>query len=299
MVENQTDRKLKSLRSDNGGEYKSDEFVQFCRERGIRREFTAPHSSEQNGVVERMNRTIQEQIVSMLHQSGLSDGFWAEALLTAVHIINMSPSRPLGSKIPQELWTQRKQDYGKLRIFGCEAYALVAKDDRRKLESWSRKCIFLGYGPEGSFGYRLWDPETRQVVRSSDIFFNESAMHKSTERPIEVRRVMFSDVTAPLDGPAQHTRLATRPADPLDTDGAVSEDHPSSNATIGPTGSDIACLNVRSTTAPEPATPVGPRRSERLSQPPERFSPGLFFTDAEKLSRLRMLQVGDFQWSQK
>jgi transposase InsO family protein len=71
MVENQTDRKLKCLRSDNRGEYKSDEFVQFCRERGIRREFTAPYSLEQNGVAERMNRTIQEQIVSMLHHSGL------------------------------------------------------------------------------------------------------------------------------------------------------------------------------------------------------------------------------------
>jgi transposase InsO family protein len=61
MLENQTDRKLKSLRSDNGGEYKSDAFVQFCRERGIRREFTAPYSPEQNGVAEWMNRTIQER----------------------------------------------------------------------------------------------------------------------------------------------------------------------------------------------------------------------------------------------
>jgi transposase InsO family protein len=153
IVENRTDRKLKGLRSDNGGEYKSDEFVQFCRDRGIRREFTAPYSPEQNGVAERMNRTIQERIVSMLHHSGLSEGFWAEALLTAVHIFNMSPSRPLGSKIPQELWTRRKPDYGKLRIFGCEAYALVPRDERRKLESRSWKCIFLGYGPDGSFSY--------------------------------------------------------------------------------------------------------------------------------------------------
>jgi hypothetical protein len=149
----------------------------------------------------------------------------------------------------------------------------VPKDDRRKLESRSWKCIFLGYGPNGSFGYRLWDPETHQVVRSSDVVFNESAMHKSTERPIEARRVTFSDVTAPLDGPARF-------ADPLDTEGAVNEDHPSSSATISPTGSDIPCSNVRSTIAPKPASPVVPRRSERLSQPPERFSPGLFFTDA-------------------
>ena len=54
----------------------------------------------QNGIEKRMNRTIQERVVSMLQHFGLSDGFWAKALLTTVHIINMSPSRPLGLKIP-------------------------------------------------------------------------------------------------------------------------------------------------------------------------------------------------------
>jgi hypothetical protein len=51
-----------------------------------------------------MNRIIQDRIVSILHYSKLKDGFWVEALLTVVHIINMSPSKPLGLKIPQELW---------------------------------------------------------------------------------------------------------------------------------------------------------------------------------------------------
>ena len=60
---------------------------------GIRREYTTPYSPEQNGIAERMNQTIQERAVSMLKHSGLSDGLWAEALLTAEHIINMSPSR--------------------------------------------------------------------------------------------------------------------------------------------------------------------------------------------------------------
>ena len=75
MVENQTGRKLKCLRTDNRGKFKSEEFVKFFRERGIRREYTAPYSSEQNGIAERMNRTIQERVVSMLQHSGLSDGF--------------------------------------------------------------------------------------------------------------------------------------------------------------------------------------------------------------------------------
>ena len=114
MVKNQTGRKLKCLRTDNGGEFKSEDFVKFCREHSIWREYTAPHSPEQNGIAERMNPTIQERVVSMLQHSRLSDGFWVEALLTAVHIINMSPSRPLGLKIPQETWTSNKPNYDKL-----------------------------------------------------------------------------------------------------------------------------------------------------------------------------------------
>ena len=117
---------------------KSDEFVKFFQEPGIRCEYTTPYSSEQNGIAERMNHTIQERVISMLQHSGLSD-----ALLTAVHIINMSPSRPLGLQIPQELWTGSKPNYDKLRIFGCEVYALILKDNHRKLKPLSRKCVVL------------------------------------------------------------------------------------------------------------------------------------------------------------
>ena len=135
-----------------------DEFITFCRQCGIQREYMAPHCPEQNDIAEQMNRTFHERAVAMLKHFGLSDGFLAEGLLMAIHIINLSPSRPLGYKIPQELWSGKTSDFGKLRIFGCEAYVLVPKDDRRKLKSRSWKCIFLGYGPDVIFGYR---PETR------------------------------------------------------------------------------------------------------------------------------------------
>ena len=100
MVENQSGGKLKCLRSDNGGEFQSNEYVIFCWQHNIRRELTTPYSPEQNDVVERMNRTIQERIVAMMQYVGLSNGFWAKALLIVVHIINMSSSRPLGLQIP-------------------------------------------------------------------------------------------------------------------------------------------------------------------------------------------------------
>ena len=79
----------------------------------------------------------------------------------------------------------------------------------RKLESRSQKCIFLGYGLDGNFGYRLWDPKNKQVVESLDVVFNESEMHKPVERPIEARRITFLVVSTPLHGSTQHTRATT------------------------------------------------------------------------------------------
>ena len=128
----------------------------------------------------------------------------------------MSPSRPLELQIPHELWTCSCQDYSskpnydKLRIFGCEAYALIPKDDRRKLEPRSRKCIFLGYELDSEIEYQLWDPEHRQIVRSSDVVFNESAMHKTAKRPVEVRRVIFSEVPTLHERPTHNTRSVSR-----------------------------------------------------------------------------------------
>ena len=235
MVENQTGRKLKCLQTDNGGEFKSEEFVKFCWERDIRHEYMAPYSSEQSSIAEHMKQTIQEHVVSMLQHSRLSDGLWAEALHTAVHKINMSPSRPLGLQIPQEIWTGSKPNYDKLRIFGCEAYALIPKDDRRKLEPRSRKCVFLGYGPDGEIRYLLWDPEHRQIVRCSDVVFKESAMHKKAESPIEVRRVIFSEVPTFHEGPTHNTRSVSRVTDTSRTESTDSaqpngsaSDHPTS-----------------------------------------------------------------------
>ena len=125
----------------------------------------------------------------------------------------MSPSRPLGLQISQEIWIESKPNYDKLRIFGCEAYALIPRDNRRKLEPRSRKCFFLCYDPDGEIRYQLRDPEHRQIIRSSDVVFNESAMHKMAKRTIEVRRVVISEVPTLHDGPAHNTRSVSQVTD--------------------------------------------------------------------------------------
>ena len=126
-------KKVKHLRLDNGGEYVSKAFKEFCEMKGIRREFTAPYNPPQNGVSERMNRTIQEKIRSMLSNAQLPDGFWAEALATAVHLINRSPNKRLEMRVAEELWSGKAPSYKHLRVFGCKAYCHIPKENRNKL----------------------------------------------------------------------------------------------------------------------------------------------------------------------
>ena len=92
LVENQTERKVKTLRTDNGLEFYNKEFDKFCETEGIQRHRTCVYTPQQNGVAERMNRTILNKVRSMLSESGLSKAFWAECASTAIYLINRSPS---------------------------------------------------------------------------------------------------------------------------------------------------------------------------------------------------------------
>ena len=93
--EQKSDRFVKSLKSDNGREYNSQEFKDFCSEHGIRMIKTIPGTPEQNGVAERMNRTLNERARCMRIQSGLPKAFWAEAINAAAYLINRGPLVPL------------------------------------------------------------------------------------------------------------------------------------------------------------------------------------------------------------
>ena len=172
LVEKSTGRKLKALRTDNGGEYTSAEFEAYLKKEGVRHELTVPKTPEQNGVAERMNRTLVETMRSMLADSKLPPRFWAEALSTAVYLRNRSPTKSVNKMTPFEAWMGEKPNVEHLRTFGCAVYAHVPKDERKKLDMKTRKCVLLGYGTEIK-GYRLYDPERARVFHSRDVIFNE------------------------------------------------------------------------------------------------------------------------------
>jgi len=100
LVENEIGKKLKCLRSDNGGEFTSKEFNLFCENHAAR-------TPQQNGMVERRNRIVQEVARTMLKEAKLSNGYWREAISTVVHTLNRGQLRVNSNKTPYELWYGR------------------------------------------------------------------------------------------------------------------------------------------------------------------------------------------------
>jgi transposase InsO family protein len=179
LVEVETGKKLKVLRSDNGGEFTSGNFKDFCSSKGIHRHYTTPGDPQSNGVAERMNRTLLEKVRCMLSTSGFPKSFWAEALHTAVHLINRLPCSAIGGKIPEEVWRGKENiclQY--IRVFGCPVYVHVSGQD--KLDPRATKGSLLGY-TDGIKGYRIWNPLTHKVIHSRHVTFDESALLKSQD----------------------------------------------------------------------------------------------------------------------
>ncbi|CAL8994001.1 unnamed protein product [Prunus brigantina] len=137
MIELQSGFKIKCLRSDKGGDYKSSEFDLVCEKEGIQRQFTLAYTPQQNGVVERKNITVIKMAKSMLHEKRMPYFVWAEAVHTSVYILNRFE-----------------------RI--------------HKLEPKSFKGVFLGYATCEKW-YRVFDPLSKKLFLSRDIVFDEEA----------------------------------------------------------------------------------------------------------------------------
>lgn len=160
MVERETGLKLKTLRTDRGGEFISNEFRNYCEKLGIKHEFTAPYSPQQNGIAERKNRTLVERARSMMKSKHLPIFFWAEAIATVAYLSNLSPTRAVRGRTPYEAWRGSKPS---------------------KFDDRAQKTIFIGYSSE-SKAYRLFDPETKKVVISRNVVFCEEASWEWKEK---------------------------------------------------------------------------------------------------------------------
>jgi transposase InsO family protein len=157
QVENLTRRRITMLRSDNGGEYASRDFSDFCIDVGIKREYTVPYNPQQNGVPERKNITIIVATRAMLHDPNLPMTLWAKASMTTVYAQNMSPHQILKNMTPEEAFTGVKPEVGHFRIFGCLVNFHLPMEKRTKLDPSGRKGTFVGYN-ESLKAYQIYIP---------------------------------------------------------------------------------------------------------------------------------------------
>ena len=108
LVENLSEKRIKILRSNNGGEFTSSEFNEYCKEVGIKRELTIPYNPQQNGVAERKNRSMMEVAKSMIHDQYLPMYLWEEGANARVYVQIFFSHINLGNKTPEEMFTREK-----------------------------------------------------------------------------------------------------------------------------------------------------------------------------------------------
>ena len=106
----------------------------------------------------------------MLSHTKLPKSFLGEAMRIVVDLINLSPLYPLEGDIPEKVWTRKFVSFKHLRVFGYRTFGHVPRDEWSKLDSTTKQCNFLGYSNE-EFGYKLWDPATKKIIRSRDVVF--------------------------------------------------------------------------------------------------------------------------------
>ena len=172
QVKNLYNLKVVKLRSDHGTEYENSQFAKFCNEKGIKHEFSAPITPQQNGIAERKNRTLQEMARVMLSSKNLSKKFWAEALNTACHIGNRVYLRTGSTMTPYEILNHKKPTLKYFHVFGCICYVLNDRDYRSKFDDKSDKAIFLGYS-QNSRAFRVYNLKTKTIMESINVTFDD------------------------------------------------------------------------------------------------------------------------------
>jgi hypothetical protein len=163
---------MRAIRSDNGTKFKNSQFESFCSSLGLEHQFSSPYVPQQNGVVERKNRTLVEMARTMLDEHRTPRRYWAEAINIACHVFNRIFLRAFMKKTSYELRFGRLLKVSHFRVFGCKCF-ILKQGNLDKFESRSFDGIFLSYASH-SHAYRVLNLETNRVVETCEVTFDET-----------------------------------------------------------------------------------------------------------------------------
>ena len=154
--------------------FQNQKFEKFCNENGISHNFSAPRTSQQNEMVERKTKILEEMARMMLCENNLSRYFWAEAINMACYILNRALIRPILIKILYELWKDRKPNLDYFHAFSCRCFIHNnGKDNLKKFDPKSDEGIFLGYSTSSKV-YGVFNKRTLVVEENIHVVFDES-----------------------------------------------------------------------------------------------------------------------------
>jgi transposase InsO family protein len=172
-AQNEFSLRIKKIRSDNGTEFKNSQIEGFLEDEGIKHEFSSPYTPQQNGVVERKNRTLLDMARTMLDEYKTLDQFWMEAINTACYAINRLYLHRILKKTSYELLTGKKPNVSYFRVFGSKCFILVKRGRKSKFAPKAVEGFLLGYD-SNTKAYRVFNKTTGLVEVSCDIVFDET-----------------------------------------------------------------------------------------------------------------------------
>ncbi|GKA56892.1 retrovirus-related pol polyprotein from transposon TNT 1-94 [Tanacetum coccineum] len=196
QIENQLNQKVKTIRCDNGTEFKNMDFIEFCGSKGIKREYSNARTPQQNGVAERKNRTLIEAARTMLADSFLPNTFWAEAVSTACYVLNRVLVTKPHNKTPYELVTGKIPIISYIRPFGCHVTILNTIDHLGKFDGKSDEGFLVGYSLQ-SKAFRVLRRYHNAVKRSTEKDAGEAPTKhpdlQTDEKPVDKEDQVFLD----------------------------------------------------------------------------------------------------------
>ncbi|KAK1641780.1 hypothetical protein QYE76_060251 [Lolium multiflorum] len=172
-VQRQHNLLIMAIRSDNGSEFKNYTLNDFLSDEGIRHQYSAAYTPQQNGVAERKNRTLMDMARSMMAEYKSRYNFWAEAISTACHSSNRLYLRKGLNKTPYEILTGNKPNISYFKVFGCKCFYKIKEVRLSKFAPKALEGIFVGYGAE-SHTYRVFDIASGIIIESCSVRFEEN-----------------------------------------------------------------------------------------------------------------------------
>ena len=171
-VQNEKGYSITYIRSDHGGEFENHAFKNFCNDFGIEHQFLSPRTPQQNGVVERKNRFIQEMVRVMLNENSLPKYFWPKPSTSLVIFWIVCWLNIILIKLHISFGKIENLNIGYFKVFGYKCFILKTKDNLSKFDSKSDVGIFLGYS-NSSKAYRVYNKRTLVVEESIYVTFDE------------------------------------------------------------------------------------------------------------------------------